>query len=159
MRDAIFAYGPIANATISPTTKATDYYPAGAVGTTYIDMGAMSTLSRFTRHTLDRDLYAVWRALGAFAAADWIIPFIADDTVAAMNSTLAYVATYAPTITGIVWPIGQEWRHRAPETVRRYFSQGLTAMSSGSYTSNTFEVFFEHGARAALAVTLGGNNL
>ena len=109
MRDAIFAYGPIANATISPTTANTDYYPAGAVGTTYIDMGAMSTLSRFTRHTLDRDLYAVWRAIGAFAAADWIIPFIVDDTVAAMNSSLAYVATYAPTITGIVWPIGQEW--------------------------------------------------
>ena len=159
MRDAIFAYGPIANATVSPTTKDTDYYAGGAIGTTYIDLGAMSTLSRFTRHTLDRDLYAVWRAIGAFNVADYIIPFIVDDTVAAMNSTLAYIATYAPTITGIVWPIGQEWRYRAPETARRYMVQGLTAKSSGSYTANTFEVWFEHGARAGNAVTLGGSNL
>jgi len=159
MRDAIWAYGTLANATISPTTKDTDYYAGGAIGTAYIDLGAMSTNSRFTRHTLDRDLYAVWRALSAFNAADYVIPFIVDDTVAAMNSTLAYVATYAPTITGIVWPIGQEWRHRAPETVRRYMVQGLTAKSSGSYTATTFEAFFEHGARAGLAVTLGGSNL
>jgi uncharacterized protein with beta-barrel porin domain len=159
MRDAIFAYGPIANATVSPTTKDTDYYAGGAVGTTYIDLGAMSTLSRFTRHTLDRDLYAVWRALSAFAAADYIIPFIVDDVAASMASALAYIATYAPTVTGIVWPIGQVWRHRAPETSRRYMVQGLTAKSSGSYTATTFEVFFEHGARAGLALTLGGSNL
>ena len=149
----------IADRTITLVTKNTDYYQGGSIGTVYIDLGTLSSVSRFTRHTIDRDLYMVWRALSAFNAADQITPFLVDDNVAAMNSALAKVWIGANTIVGIVWPIGQEWRHRAPETVREFINLGATALSSGTYTGTTVESFWEHGARAGLAQTLGGPNL
>lgn len=159
MRDAIFAYGTLANATISLATKNTDYYAGGALGTAYIDLGTISSTSRFTRHTLDKDLYAVWRALSAFNAADQITPFVYEDTVAAFNVNNQKAVIYPSTIAGVVWPIGQEWRFRMVETVFEFIVQGATALSSGTYTATTVEAFFEHGARAGYARTLGGNNL
>jgi hypothetical protein len=151
--------GTLAQNTITLVTKNTDYYQGGALGTWYIDWGTISSASRFTRHTLDRDLYMVWRALSAFNAADQITPFLFDDTAAAFNATQAKVWIGPNTILGVVWPIGQEWRHRAPETVREFTVLGATALSSGTYTGTTVEAFWEHGARAGLAVTLGGANL
>lgn len=148
MRDAIFSYGTTASATISPTTKDTDYYVGGAIGTVYIDLGSISTGSRFTRHTLDRDLNMVWRVIGStFNANDYIIPFLEHADEAAFNATQEYAWVGSPTKTGTAWPAGTKWTFRAPERVRRYIAQGLTAKSSGSYTACTFEAYFEHGTR------------
>jgi len=149
----------LADRTITLVTKNTDYYQGGAIGTVYIDLGTLSTLSRFTRHTIDRDLYMVYRALSAFNAADQITPFLVDDTAANMATALAKVWIGQTTVIGVVWPIGQEWVYRAPEQVRRYIDLGATAISSGTYTGTTVEAFWEHGARAGNAITLGGPNL
>jgi len=159
MRADIWNPSALADRTITLVTKDTDYYQGGSIGTVYIDLGTISTVSRFTRHTIDRDLYMVFRAITAFNAADYIIPFLVDDTVAAMNSTLAKVWQGQPTVTAIVWPIGQKWSYRAPEQVRRYMILGATAKSSGSYTGTTVESYWEHGANAGNAVSLGGTSL
>jgi hypothetical protein len=158
MRADINPYA-IADRTITLVTKNTDYYAGGSIGTVYIALGTLSSVGRFPRHTLDRDLYMCFRALSAFNAADQITPFLVDDTVAAMNSTLAKVWIGQSSVLGVVWPIGQIWSYRAPEQVRRYMNLGATALSSGTYTGTTVEAYWEHGARAGNAVTLGGTNL
>ena len=147
MRDAIESYGTLANATISLAVKATDYYAGGSLGTAYIDLGTITSTSRFTFHTLFNGLYSVWRALSTFNVADTITPFLYQAANVTFNSGQEKAAIYPTTVVGTAWPIGTEWRHRAPENVKRFIVHGATADSSGTYTATTVEAYFEEGAR------------
>jgi hypothetical protein len=151
MRDAIFAYGTLANATLSLATTGTIVYPGGAIGTAYIDLGTISSSSRFTMHTLDKDLYAVWRNLTAGGAAGSFTPGLLDSSTAAMTGT-ARSHLYPTPPVGTTVPTGgtgqyNEFRHRCPENVQEFICH--SSNPTGTTTAYTQEAWFEHGPRQA----------
>lgn len=149
MRDALF--GNISSAVTSitlSTVKTTDNYAGD-----YVDLGTISSSSRFTKHTLYQGTYAVWLAQsGAFNAADSMTPFIdqADNSAFSINHEKA--AIFPQTALGAVQ--GTMWRFRVPENVREFIRGGATSQSSGASLTSppTIYFWFEEGARMGPAL-------
>jgi hypothetical protein len=133
MRDSLHKFG-----NLSLATADTDVYSAD-----FFDLGAL-TGSRFTKHTLDDDLYICFRNTTAFLAADSYVPFLyqADDDAFTTNAEKA--ATWPESDTEI--PAGKILRFKVPKTVRRYIKAGATPKSTGTFTAETVESWLELGA-------------
>jgi hypothetical protein len=138
MTDALFG----SLGACSGATKTTTVY-----STNYLDLGTISSKSRFTKHTLTPNLYAHWQPRTAMNAADSFVPLIYHADNSGFSSNNEFVFTGPATALGLAE--GYIVRARVPETVREFLELALTPESTGVFTATVYNVWFEVGGQGS----------
>jgi len=153
MRESMMNGPTIASRTITLVTTTTSYYwGTTTLGVWYIDLGSISTNSRFLYHTWWPDTFAVYRCITTgLVSGDVITPRFLDDTdpgFATSLQTLSFETfTVATSTSKTTFAVGDELRYAAPRQSKRYVC--LAIYTGGQITGSTWEAFFEEGAKAA----------
>jgi len=150
MRDAMENGPTIATRTITLTTTGTSYYAGGALGTVYVDLGTISTASRFTLHTWWPDTFVVYRIItGPLVVSDVLSFKLLHDTdpgfATALSTETFELITVGTTYAATSYAIGSEFRYVGPRATKRYICLGI--LTGGQITAGTWEALFEEGAR------------
>ena len=142
MRDAIEGGQTGSIGTMTLATSGTTVYWAN-----YIDLGTISSSSRFTLHTLFNGLYAVFsNEAAAFGAADSMNPGVQDDSATNFTTTVKTTQFQAP---AVAQGTGSYFRYRMPENGQRYWRHYAVPTTTSSWTSGSLVMtcWFEEGAR------------
>jgi hypothetical protein len=124
--------------TIAMATKNVIVY-----STNYLDLGTISSKSRFTQHTVTPNLYAFWQPQAAMNAADSFIPLVYEATNSGFSTGNVYIVTAPQTALGLAQ--GMKIRYRMPETVEEFIELGANPQSTGTLTATTLNAWFEVG--------------